>query len=208
MDPTTLAAIAAALFGGYKSFGGGYNNPAGKANKTLDQIPGQTNQYYQPYADAGKGALGDLQNQYKGLLGGDVYNKIAGDYKESPGYQFQLHQALEAGNNAYAAGGLAGTPSHELQNMGTAQDLAAKDFNQYFQNASGLYGLGLKGEEGLNSQGYDANSSLANLRAQILGQQSSNLFSGETGRNQYTSSGTDDIFKALGFYGNQGGGKK
>ena len=205
MDPMTLAALASALYGAYRGTGGGYNNPAGAANKTLDQIPGQTNQYYQPYADAGKGALGDLQNQYKGLLGGDVYNKIAGDYKESPGYQFQLHQALEAGNNASAAGGLAGTPSHEQQNMGIAQDLAAKDFNQYFQNASGLYSQGLKGEEGLNTQGYDANSSMGNLLAQILGQQSSNQFSGETGKNQYKSGGISDIFKSLGFFGNQGG---
>ncbi len=52
----------------YNMFGGGGKNPADAGNKYISQIPGQTKQYYDPYMQAGKGAMGDLQNQYKDLL--------------------------------------------------------------------------------------------------------------------------------------------
>lgn len=38
-------------------FGGGGKNPYDAGNKYLDQIPGKTNQYFDPYFQAGKGML-------------------------------------------------------------------------------------------------------------------------------------------------------
>lgn len=185
-------------------------NPATGAMNTIGQIPGQTNQYYQPYMDAGKGALEDLQNQYKGLLGGTKQNELGANYKESPGYQFALKQALAASNNANAAGGMLGTPMNQQNNMETAQGLAAKDYNDYMQNQMGLYGSGLHGEEGLNTQGQTANSNYADVLGNALSQQAGYQYAGQAGQNAHKSNMLGNIFSGLGtaggaFLGGPGG---
>ncbi len=45
-------------------FGVGGKNPANAASKYLDQIPGAIKPYYDPYINAGKGALDELGSQY------------------------------------------------------------------------------------------------------------------------------------------------
>ncbi len=181
-------------------FGNGNKNPAASANESLDKIPGQTEQYYSPYQKAGKGALTDLQNQYGNLLGntGDVYNNLAGGYKESPGYQYALKSALAAGNNAAAAGGMLGTPSHQEANMNTASGIASKDFNDYLQNVLGLYGKGLAGEEGLNTQGYGANTDYGNLLANLNQQKAAYNYQGQNAQNKANQSDWGNIFSGLG----------
>ncbi len=182
----------------YNMFGGGGKNPADAANKTIGQIPGQTQQYYSPYMDAGKGAMSNLQNQYKDLLGGNVQNQLGANYKESPGYQFKLKQALGAGDNAAAAGGMLGTGTHQQNNMQTANDMAGADYNDYIKNQMGLYGLGLGGNEGLNQMGYNASNEQANNVANTLGQQGAYNFMGQQGKNQLKQSGMSNIFSGLG----------
>lgn len=176
-------------------------NPGTMASNTIGQIPGQTKQYYQPYMDAGKGALSDLQNQYKDLLGGTTQNKLGESYKESPGYQFALKQALAASNNANAAGGMLGTPMNQQNNMETAQGLASKDYNQYMQNQMGLYGSGLHGEEGLNTQGQQANSDYANTIANVLGQQGAYQYAGQDAQNKSKAGAWGNILSGLGTAG-------
>jgi len=92
-------------------FGGkGYKNPADSANKYIDQIPGQTSQYFQPYINAGQNALPQLQGQYNDLLNnpGGKLNQMGGQFQQSPGFQFALQQALQGSGHAAAAGGMAG----------------------------------------------------------------------------------------------------
>jgi hypothetical protein len=105
-------------------FGGG-KNPADAAMPYLNQIPGQTNQYMQPFFQAGKDALNPLQDQYKNLLGdpGGFMNKIGGSYQQSPGFKAAMEQALTAGNHAAAAGGMSGTPTDQFNQMKMATDL-------------------------------------------------------------------------------------
>jgi hypothetical protein len=179
-------------------FGKQPKNPGTVANNYISQIPGQTKPYYQPYMDAGKGALSDLQNQYKDLLSGNTQNQLGSNFKESPGYQYNLQQALGAGNNASAAGGMLGTPMHQEQNMGIAHGLASQDYNNYMQNQIGLYGSGLHGEEGLNNQGFEANKGYADTLGNALSQQGAYGFAGQTGQNQYKQQGMSDIFGGLG----------
>ena len=179
-------------------FGKGQKNPADVANKYISQIPGQTQQYYQPYMEAGKGAMGGLQNQYKDLLGGNVQNKLGENYKQSPGYQFALQQALQGGSNAAAAGGQLGMPAHEQQNMATAQGLASQDYGNYIQNQMGLYGMGLQGNQGLNQMGYNANTDYANNIANALNQQGAYAFMGQQGKNQARQQGLSDILGGIG----------
>lgn len=180
-------------------FGGG-KNPANSAMPYLNQIPGQTNQYYQPYFDAGKGALNPLQDQYKNLLGdpGSVMNKFGESYKQSPGFKFAMDQALMGGDRAAAAGGMAGTPTHQFQNMQLANDLASKDYNNYMQNALGLYGMGLSGEQGMAGMGQTAGQNLADMIAQTLAQQGNLAFQGQRQQNQNRSDLFGNIAKGAG----------
>ena len=90
-----------------KMFGGHQQNPADKAMPYLNQIPGQVQPYYQPYQEAGKSSLADLQQRYKQMLEnpGEIYNKLGEGYKQSPGYENTLRNAMAGANNAAALGG-------------------------------------------------------------------------------------------------------
>ncbi len=211
-------ASALGIGGGLSSAAGGAwnlfgkkTNPADVANKTIGQIPGKAEGYYSPYMDAGKGALSDLQNQYKDLLSGGVQNKLGANYKESPGYQFKLKQALQTQGNAAARGGYLGTPMDQQNAAEVGNGLASSDYNDYIKNQLGLYGLGLGGEEGLNKQGYDASSSIADAWGNTLGQQGAYNYAGQAGKNASQASGLSDIFSGLGtagasFFGGPAGG--
>ncbi len=169
-------------------------NPADAANKRLDEIPGKTKGYYDPYMQAGQGALGSLQNQYADLLGGNTQSKLGESYKQSPGYQRALQEALGGGNNAAAAGGMLGTPAHQEQNMNLASDIASKDYNNYLQNQIGLYGQGLQGQQGLNQMGYNANTGYADMLANLAQQQGQYDYAGQAGKNQQNSEMWKNIF--------------
>ena len=165
-------------------FGSGAN-PADSANKYLDQIPGQTNQYLDPYSNAGKGQLGGLSDQYNSLMNnpGGKLNDIGSNYKQSPGFQFALKQALQGAGNAAAAGGMAGSPQHEQENMQTASNIASQDYNNWLQQATGLYGQGLTGSQGMANQGQSAAQSQADQIAQQLAQKANYGYEGQAAKN-------------------------
>lgn len=170
-------------------FGGG-KNPADAAMPYLNQIPGQTNQYQDPFFQAGKGALDPLKEQYNKLLGdpGAFMNKIGESYQQSPGYKFALEQALAAGNNAAAAGGMSGTPQSQYQQMQTVTGLANQDYNSWLGNALGLYGQGLSGEQGLANTGQQAGQNMADMIANLLAQQGNMAFRGAQEENSQRNS--------------------
>ena len=119
----------AGLGGGLYNIFGKQKSPYDAANKIYGQIPGATEKYLSPYMTAGQSALGDLMGQYGQLTGstGDVYNKLAGGYQQSPGFQQALKQAMGAVGNQAAAGGMLGTPQAQLQSADVAGGLAQKD---------------------------------------------------------------------------------
>ncbi len=173
-------------------------NPSDIANQELNKIPGQTKQYYDPYMQAGQGALGSLQNQYADLLGGNTQNKLGESYKESPGYQRALQQALQGGSAAAAQGGLLGTPAHQEQNMELASGIASKDYNNYLQNQIGLFGQGLQGQQGLNQMGFNANTDFGNLLANIQQQKAGYGYQGQNAQNQSRQQDWQNIFGGAG----------
>ena len=198
MDWLSLIGGAGQLGQGLYGMFGKKNNPADAANKYLNQIPGQTNQYYSPFIQAGQGAMGDLQNQYKDLLGGNVQNQLGANYQESPGYQFKLKQALQGGNAAAAAGGMLGTPSHEQGNMTLANDLASQDYGDYIKNQMGLYGLGIQGNQDIFNKGYGASGDYANTLANTLGAQGQLAYEGQKGKNSANANAWGNTFSGLG----------
>jgi hypothetical protein len=166
-------------------FGGGNTDPSKGAMEYLHQIPGQIAPYFDPYINAGKGAIGTLQGQYGNLLGnpGGMLNQIGQGYQQSPGFKFAMQQALQGSGNAAAAGGMAGSPQHQQQNMQLASDIASQDYNNWMHNALGLYGQGLSGEQGLYAGGLQAGTSMADQIAQMLASKAQLSYAGQASQN-------------------------
>lgn len=151
-----------------------WQSPADQAMPYLNQIPDQLKSYYEPYMQAG-------QNP------GQKVNEIGQGYQQSPGYQFALQQALQAGNNAGLANRMAGTPAHEQQQMQIATGLANQDYNNWLGNAMGVYG-----------QGFGATNSLAQSLSDNLLSKASFGYEGAAGRNQHRQGQFGNIVTGLG----------
>lgn len=191
--------IASGLFG----LNNNQSNPYDSASQYYNKIPGQVSPLYAPYQQAGQNAMGQLQGQYSSLINnpGAMYNRVAAGYQQSPGYQWQLNQGLQGANNAAAAGGMLGSPQHQQQASGVAEGLANQDYYNYMSNALGSqqqqYGLGLEGLQGLNNQGFQANDQMANLLANLYGQQGQLAFAGQASQNQSQGTNYGNIFGGL-----------
>jgi hypothetical protein len=216
-----IGQIGAGLAGMF--FGG--DDPYDKAKQQYGKIPGATAPYYNPYINAGRGALGGLQDQYGKLMGNypglqgqydqlmndpnAILNKIGSGYHESPGFKWQLGQGMNAANNAAAAGGMAGTPQHQQQAATMAEGLANQDYWNFLSRGLGAYGMGLQGnqnffnqglegQQGLNKMGFDAGDQMARIMADMYGQQGQLGFAGQAAQNQQQGANWGNIFGGLG----------
>ena len=140
-----------------------WKNPVNSAMPYYNQIPDILKQYLSPYTNAGQGMIPILQGQYSQLTGnpGQMLNSIGQNFQQSPGYQFQVQQALKAANQASAAGGLAGSPQEQQQIAGVVNNLANQDYYNWLNGALGLYGQGLQGEQNMFGIGANAANNLA-----------------------------------------------
>lgn len=148
-------------------------DPLKEANKYYKQIPGTLSGALTPYINQGNEATGQAHDEFGNLLNNPTQrlNEIGSGYQQSPGFKFALEQALNAGNNAAAAGGTLGTPMHQQQSMETASGLASRDYENYLNHGLNLYGTGLSGVSGLSNRGFDASKSLAESLSSLLSQQ-------------------------------------
>ena len=195
-----LGTGAAGIGGGlYNIFSKG-PNLSGEANKYLNQIPGAMQPYYQPYMNAGQNALGQLTGQYNQLTNstGDVYNKLAGGYQQSPGYQSALQEAMRGVGNQAAAAGMAGSPAAQVSAAEYSGKLAQQDFGDYMNRMMGLYNTGLQGLSGINQMGFNANTDYGNMMGNILGQQAQYGVLDKSMRNQQRGQGMGRLFGGLG----------
>lgn len=153
-------------------FGSG-DKGARKASKLLAQQRAELPGYYNPYIQRGQRAGDALEPQYQQLLSDPsaVQQMLGAQYQQSPGYQFQYNQAMNAANQAAAAGGYLGTSAHQLQAGNTATGLANQDYWNYFNANRDLFGEGLRGTEGLYNTGYDATNNLATNMGNTYGSQ-------------------------------------
>lgn len=163
-----------------------FNNPANAAKPYLDQVPGAVSPYLQPYINQGQQAGGQLQSQFGQAINdpGALSAKLGAGYKQSPGYQFKLHQSLMAGDNAAAAGGMAGTPAHQQTQMQLANDIASQDFNDYMSRILGVYNKGLEGEQGFQTQGFGASKDLGETIGNSLLNQGKLAYMGAAQQNE------------------------
>lgn len=174
---------------------GNNDNVSNAGNQYLNQIPGQTGQYFDPYFQAGAGQLPGLQQQYQQGMNdpGGKLNQIGGSFQQSPGFKFALEQALGSANRSAAAGGMAGSPMDMQNSMGLATDLANQDYYKWLSGATNLYGNAMQGSQGMANQGLQAGSQQANMIAQQLAQQAANAREDEAAKNKNNSSSWGNI---------------
>ncbi len=181
-------------------------NPANSAMPYLNQIPDVLKQYFTPYVNSGSNALGTLMGEYNTLLTnpGSVMSMAGSGFKESPGYEYQYNQGMNAANSAAAAGGYLGTPGHQEQASTMSEDIANQDYYNYLNHALGLYDTGLSGEQGINQMGFGASTDLANSLANNLMTQGSLAFKGTAEQNQSNADLWNTIIKLASGLGTAG----
>lgn len=175
-------------------------NPAEAASPFFNQIPGTIKPYYDPYISAGKESLGSLMGQYRNLINDpeSMLKKVGRGFQQSPGYQYQFNQAMNASNNAAAAGGMLGTPFHQQNSATLANNLANQDYYNYLGNVLGLYDKGLGGMEGINQKGFGASDTLAQALAANLMNQGNLAYAGAEHENAQTGDLFSGVMKGIG----------
>lgn len=200
-------------------------NPADAASPWLSQIPDALKQYLSPYINQGQQTFGELNNYInRGNTAGDmalgqygalannpagVMNQIGGTFHQSPGYNWQVNQALGAANRAAAAGGMAGSPAEQQQIAGTANQLANQDYYNYLGHALGLYGTGLQGLQGISNtgasigqniygSGANAASNLADSLSSYYMSQGNLAYAGAQNQNQNDVGGLGELIDGIG----------
>jgi len=177
-----MSALAAAMLAGAigQSLGGqrGYEQAMGYS----EQLPETISPYYQPWIDYGLEAQSSLMPLYMqmiqdpesiiGLMGADVTGQ---EFQQSPGYDFQYNQAMNASNNAAAAGGMLGSPAHTYGSQQSAAQIANQDYYKYLgqqmkilEQTLGVYKGGVAGLGSTAARGYQSSDAMAGLLAQNL----------------------------------------
>jgi hypothetical protein len=161
------------LFGGDKQ---DYGDPMDYLNEMRPILEG----YYKPYRERGLAAGNVLDEQYANLLNNPaaIQQMLGSTYQRSPGYQYQLDEALNAATMAAAAGGRLGTSSHQQEAMKTATGEANKDYWNYYNTNAGLFGAGLQGTQDLYNQGFNATQGLSNDVNALVGNQANLAYQG------------------------------
>lgn len=177
-----------------------FPNPAKGAEKALNQIPGQTNKYGQPFFEAGAGALPGYREFMDHLMRNpdQLMNMLGQGYKESPGYQWNLKQGQNAIENASAAGGMAGTPQHQQMAGQLATNLASKDYGDYMDRILKMLGLGAAGTGDIVKGGQTAGSDMASRIAEYLTNKSNLQYAGQASQNKMTGDLLGGAMKLVG----------
>jgi len=215
-------------------FGGNQNNPANAAEpylnqggQYLNQIPGyyqnmlsQFQNTFNPYISAGAGELPNLQQQYNNMLDPNFINQVGKNFQQSPGYQWQMNQALQGANQAAAAGGYAGTPAHQQQAETVASGLANQDYYNWLNHSLGARQQALQGEQGIAGLGLNAGGLLgqglqgyarglgnyAEDQAENAMSQANLAYAGKQNANETNLGGLGALFGGLGSFFGGGGG--
>ncbi len=118
-----------------------------QAGELVNQRYQDVSQNYQPYMDAGTGALtnyqniaGGLQGQFNPILGqmGETVGKLSSnnlnDYQQSPGYEWRMQQGQKALENSAAAKGtlFSGATGKALTEYG--QNFGSNEYQNYLGN--------------------------------------------------------------------------
>lgn len=166
------AAIAgAAVISGVTSVVSG--NKAAKAQQqAADQsIAEQRRQYDQtradqaPWRNVGAGALGKLGSLYGINPDGTASDpaKVSYDeFRNTPGYQFQLSEGTKAAEHSASARGLLASGATQKAVARYASGLADTTFEQYANHLAGLAGVGQTATQATSAAGQNAANNISN----------------------------------------------
>lgn len=157
-------AVAAAGIGAVGTIAGGImqsNAVKGAASQARNDLA--------PWRTTGQSAL-TATSDLLGLNGDEAADAAFGNFRTSPGYQWQLDQGLRAIDAGAAARGLVRSGATLKAEMEYGQGLADREFSDYYARLAGLSDQGLKAAGGQASASQAAGQGQAN----ILG----NTFSG------------------------------
>ncbi len=173
-------------------------DPARDANRYLKNIPGVGHQGYDPYINSGKRAGSLLEGEYGKLMKPTSFiDDIMKNYEMSKGAQYERGELGRGIGATAAAGGYAGTPEHQKYYGEMAQNLMSKDQQQYLQNALGVYGTGLTGEQDIYGKGYDATDKLTDLLGGTLSSQAGMAYGSASQTNASRDAFMSALMKAL-----------
>lgn len=177
----------------------GDQNPADAASEYYNKLPGLFNKTYQPYMQQGQNAYGLMQPQMQQMLQnpGQLLSNIGKGFQQSPGYQFQMNQAMDAARAMGGAQGMAGSPANQQQAMTVAHGLADQDYNNYLGHALGLFGQGMNTAQDMYHTGYGAANAYANNLGNAYMNQGNLAYSGQASQNQSDSNLLGGIGHAL-----------
>lgn len=136
-------------------------NAANNASNNELAMFGQVRQSLTPYINAGGQGISDLQSALPGLTTpmNPTFAPTQQQLEQTPGYQFQLNQGLQATQNGYASQGL-GVSGAALKGAANySEGLAGTTWQQQAQN----YYQGFNNYLGQNQQIYNQLSGLASL---------------------------------------------
>lgn len=162
----------------------------GDPNDYLEQMKPMLEQYYNPYIDRGNAAGNTLDSQYSQMLNNPqaLQEMLGSGYKQSPGYQYSMDSAMNAGSMAAAAGGRLGTSSHQQEAMKTATGLADQDYWNYYNQNANLFNSGLSGTQSMYNTGYNASNQMAQGLGNLYGSQANLAHSNNQSQNGMISS--------------------
>ena len=176
----------------------------------IEQIEPMLRDIYNPYIQHGQNAYTGLNEQYNMLMNNPaaMQQMLGQGYQQSPGYQFQYDQAMNAANQAGAAGGMLGTNAHQQQAMGYANGLASQDYNNYVNRNQQLYGMGLQGNQGFYDTGFNASNQLAGGLGNAYGSAAQLSYANQASEDQMLGSILGAGIGAVGsIFGGNGGNK-
>lgn len=198
MDPFTMALLGGSVGTAIGGFGTSMfgSDPYEEAMKYMDDYYAQLGQHYDPYIQHGMSFYPELQRQYMQMMTspGSVQQSLGSSYQASPGYQYQMDQAMNAGNMAAAAGGMTGSPAHQKQMMNTAANIANQDYYNYLGNQLGIMNQGIAGAQGMYNTGYGATTNKMN----DLGNYYSSMAQMAAAQAQAENEATSGLFGAVG----------
>lgn len=165
-----------------------FNNPSDSAMPYYQQAQSQLPQYFMPWMQGGENAMNQLNPLYSQMTQnpGQMLNQIGSNYHASPGFQFALNQALKSSNQQANAGGMAGSPMNQQQNMQMATNIGNQDYYNYLNQATGMFGQGLQGLQGEMNLGAQAGMGLGENMASLLASQGNMAYAGQANQNQAT----------------------
>lgn len=151
------------LSGGGQSGYGDMQAEIQKAIAAINEKYGQGQAQMNPYAEAGKQAMGNYQNFYDQMSDpGAYYKKVMSEWEMSPAAQMNMKYGNKAMNQAAAAGGTVGTPGQQMQIGRFMNELVNTDQQNYLQNQLGIGDKYGNAQGTLMNQGFNAGNALMN----------------------------------------------